>query len=68
MNRITKLVSWVLLPLAAAGCSDNSDTTDTTAIELSHAVIVTGIEVENIDNGQPVPVDGKLIDGQVQIE
>lgn len=72
MNRIGKLVLWVLLPVAVASCSDNSDPTasepDSTASEFSHTVIVTGIELENVDNGQPVPVDSEFIGGRVYIE
>ena len=65
MNRITKLVSWVLIGVGVVSCSDNSDST---AIESSHSVIVTGIKLENVDNGQPVPVGGEPILGQVQIQ
>jgi hypothetical protein len=65
MNRITKLVSWVLLPIGVVSCSDHSDST---GIESSHTVTVTGIELENVDNGQPVPVGSEFIGGRVQIE
>jgi len=67
MIRITKLVSSVLLSIAVASCSNNSDSA---TVESSNifTVTVTEIELENIDNGQIVPVDGEPISGQVLIE
>lgn len=65
MNKITKLVSWVLLSVGVASCSNSSDSA---TVVPSHTVTVTGIELENVDNGQPVPVGNELITGQVLIE
>ena len=69
MNRITKLVSWVLLSVGVASCSNDSNSVTVETVESSHTVTVSGIELENVDNGQPVLVLGnELISGQVLIE
>jgi hypothetical protein len=58
-------MSWVLLTVGLVGCSESSDPVTVT---YSHVVTVTAIELENVDNGQAVDVDGAPINGQVVIE
>jgi hypothetical protein len=47
------------------GCSESPDSVTVT---YSHVVTVIAIELENVDNGQSVDVDGAPINGQVVIE
>jgi len=68
MRKTFKLALCVLVLAGVAGCSGSNDGPAPPPEENSHSVVVTGIEVVNSDNGQPVSVEGVTIFGSVVVD
>ena len=69
MHKTFKLALCVLVLAGVAGCSgSNDEPAPPPEEENSHSVVVTGIEVVNSDNGQPVSVEGVTIFGSVVVD
>lgn len=73
MEKTGKLALWVLLSAGIAGCSDSNDLPEPEpapepAPLQSHHVAVSGMDIVNIDNGQPVSVAGEAVFGSAQID
>jgi len=68
MEKTVKLALWVLLLAGIASCSDSKDRPAPAPEASSHHVVLTGMDVVNVDNGQPVAVEGDIVYGSAQVD